>query len=151
MNVPSSPGSSARLPFLSVQSTATSTIAFWVGGFGELRPELIVEAAVVRLDRGAAVANQIVRDAKARRDVERNRGHVGFPKTAFTDKCTGGTGLRGQIRIDTIHAHAVIDGGAANRPPILQEHAPRVQAMVRIDRRVRQNRLQRRASRSSRK
>ena len=82
-----------RSPLVSVQLTACVTMRVGVRLLGELRAELIVEATVVGLERCAAVAEEVIRNAQARHHVGAEVEDIGSRETALANKGSRRAGL----------------------------------------------------------
>ena len=97
-----------------------------VDRLGNLGSELIVEAAIVPLQRRAPVAEQIVGGAESQGDIEREVGHIPhLGELAHSDISTRRTRLFRQPAFDTVHAHAGVDGETLH-PPLVLKNRPHV-------------------------
>ena len=112
----------------------------------DVRPDLVVKPAGVRLQRRAAVAEQVDRHARPRRHRQRPVGHAAAPrKPPLGRERPGRTRLLGQPPLDAVEPHARVDRRPPGNPAVLHERRPRVDAVLRPHRRVRQLRLERNA------
>ena len=111
-----------------------------VGVAADADAGVVPEETVVGLEHGLAVAGQVVDEPEARgrripgvevRLGERLRGHPvgqrgesGRPLRQRSRQLL----LLGQVAVVTVEAHAHVDGGAAEGPRVVEEHARLVQA-----------------------